>query len=148
MYNPFSSLKISLSNTIIMKARCKKCGERPNTLYSLRTAEITKDIKGYSLGSDKRKSYTKKMNSKWYLNFNPSEFVNFDMLRFSLSSIMSSYKSFPHRVNKNVPAFVSEEVLTCPCSRSVWMWTDLGWQFMPDHKNRRSHKSYPDHLLY
>ena len=136
--------KINFSSPTLMKSRCKKCGKHPNLYYCIRQSDNIFNPRDKIKQSEWLFSFFKRMSSNWHLSSSPKWFTKLDTF-----SHIPSYKSFTPRLHKTKSSVNANyiEYLSCGCYGSIWAFSDMGNQ-LPEHRNRRSRRQYPNTFIY
>lgn len=136
-------IRINISTTFLVRARCSKCGGYPYYYYWVANPILLKDIRNYLVISKWFRSLFKRMTYDWYLSFAPKYFH--DIKDFSIILEDKKYNPALHKI-RNITTKDNENILEfigCHCGDTVWAFNDKSNKNRPEIINRKGRYKYP-----
>jgi hypothetical protein len=134
-------VSINLSSTFVVRAKCKECGESPNTYYWMNQPSYWYNIRSSQDMFSWYKKHIKRMTGDWYKVNKPKNFHSTKHFNFYWSE-----KSYNPALHQHIGINPSEnivECLACPCGVSVWMFAQRPAETRMEIKNRKARSKYP-----
>lgn len=137
------TIRINISSTFMVRARCKFCKNGPDYYYGCFKPHMWDDISRYRGFTGRNKQWIKRMCSSWYKEFEPYTFDDIYEFTFRLE-----YQSFRPTLFRAHGATMSQranvlECLTCKCGRTVWAFNQKSTKNRPEVTNRKGKYGYP-----
>jgi len=135
--------KISLSNSVLMRARCKFCKGFPSKHYSIGFYMHYSDHRSFINAFSWSQKYKLRVCDNYYLDWQPSEFTS-----MSAFSYAAPYKSYaPSLFHKRGIGKINEsEYLVCECGKTFWLFNQKASINVAEISNRKSDRKYPQKL--
>lgn len=147
MYKP-EIIRINISSTFLIRARCKECGKGPDYYYAIMLPFKWKNIRNLLSVSKFARGWITRLVGTWYLNFDPRHFEKLGDFTFALED--KSYLPTFHRIRG---AAMTErenmvEFLGCECGATVWAFNNKSTKNRPEITNRKGRYKYPQRFVY
>jgi len=146
MYKP-EIIRINISSTFMVRARCKECGKGPDYYYSSPKPYRWKNIQGALIFSQIIRKWIKRMLTSWYLDHQPRYFHNLEEFSFKMEDksfrpSLSRMRGNEGRERDNVVEFVG-----CSCGATVWAFNEKSTKNQPEITNRKGRYKYPQKFV-
>lgn len=147
MYKP-EVIRINISSTFLMRARCKECGKGPDFYYGVMLPLKWKNVNNFLFVSTFNRDWITRMVSNWYLDFSPRHFKKLGDFSFGLED--KSYNPVFRRTRgTNIPERDNMvEFLGCDCGATVWAFNQKSTKARPEVTNRKGRYKYPQRFVY
>lgn len=130
--------KISLSETFIVRSRCKYCQDSPSIYYYYKTPFYWEDPNSSRDLFAFVKKQVSRLCSDIYLESSPGDFHNISFNGFKLN-----FKGYKPRLYKNSFPMEISALLTCKCKKTFWAFPDNIDSSRPEVFFKRSRYKYP-----
>jgi hypothetical protein len=146
-FQPYKSetIKVSLSETFMVRSRCKHCGELPSVYFYFKNPILFEDVNEVKHVFNFIRKYINRMCEDFYLMENPSNFIHMSFFGFKLN-----FKGFNPKLHKTrTPWFNYKqeleitEFLGCECGKTSWAFSDKTTRRRPEIVLRKSRYKYP-----
>ena len=138
-------VKINLSETFMVRSKCKYCAEQPSIYYYVKNPLLWQDPSRIKEIFAFIKKYVHRMCSDFYLMEDPSSFYHISFFGFKTS--FSGYNPKLHKTRTPWAFYKQEteitEFLTCECGRTSWAFTDKTAKYRPEIVLRKARYRYP-----
>lgn len=151
-HNPFYKveiIRINISSTFMMRARCRTCNGLPNYYYQVRNPFLYKDPYVQIKGSQWLRSLVKRMTSNWYLKYAPKDFLNINGFSFVLDG--KHYSPTLHRIRNSDSYSYKDNIIEfvgCSCGTTIWAFNQKANKDRPEVVNRKGRYSYSPKFKY
>ena len=143
-------VKINLSETFMVRSRCKLCGDFPSIYYYVKNPLLWSDPHKVKEIFSFIKKYVHRMCSDFYLMENPSNFYYVGYFGFKVS--FKGYNPKLHHTRTPWSYYKQEteitEFLTCECGRTAWAFSDKTVKFRPEIIFKRARYKYPNKFVF
>jgi hypothetical protein len=140
-------IRINISSSFMTRARCLKCGNKPEYYFAMRMPSRWFDVRDLLLISKWLRKYINRMTDDWYLDDKPHHFTNIKEFSFKLDD--NHYEPTLHRSrfsNKEKDKMI--EFISCHCGFTVWAFNQKSVQNRPEIINRKGKYTYPNRFEY
>lgn len=140
-------VKINVSSTFMVRARCRECGGPPNYYFYVRKPYLYKDVRAQQTTSKWLRSWVKRMTSDWYLDSEPRHFHDIEEFSFVMDD--KHYIPTLHR-SRNTNKYKEDvvEFVGCDCGQTVWAFNQKSTKNRPEVTNRKGRYNYPNRFEY
>jgi hypothetical protein len=146
--NKLEIIRVNISSTFMVRARCKNCGKGPDYYYSVGQPFKWVGVRSALVFSQAVKKWITRMVSNWYLPFSPRYFLKLGDFAFEIED--KSYDPLFHRtrgsnigVRQRVVEFVG-----CSCGATVWAFNEKSAVKRPEITNRKGRYKYPQKFVF
>jgi hypothetical protein len=140
-------IRINISSTFMVRARCIECGSAPTYYYQVRRPYLFFDVRHMGVTSQWLRRWVKRMTEDWYLDDQPRHFH--DLKEFSFRLDDKHYLPTLHRARGLTrDKDNSIEFVGCECTRTVWAFNQKSAQNRPEITNRKGKYTYPHRFEY
>jgi hypothetical protein len=140
-------IRLKISNTFSVRARCKDCGKGPSYYYYTRKPFLYKNVRDYIRSSEWMRGYIKRMTSDWYLDATPRYFHGLEEFSFKIDD--KSYLPAAHRIRGAAsPKDNVTEIIGCVCGKTLWAFNQRSIQNRSEITNRKGRYSYPQRFEF
>lgn len=146
-FKPYKSeiVGVNLSETFMVRSRCKSCGELPSMYYYFKNPIFFEDVHEIRYMFDFLKKYINRMCADFYLIESPTDFVHMSNFCFRLQT--KGYNPKIHKTHSFLHNYKSiceiTEFLTCECGKTSWAFSDKTAKFRPEIILKKSRYKYP-----
>lgn len=146
MYKP-EIIRLNISSTFMVKARCKECGKGPDYYYSTPKPYRWKSARYALVFSEITRRWIQRMVNNWYLEYQPKHFHSIEEFSFKLEDkgyrpVLARTRGNNGRERENVIEFVG-----CSCGATVWAFNDKSSKNNPEITNRKGRYKYPQKFV-
>lgn len=133
-------INISLSSSMMARARCKHCQSAPKIYYYYRNPNQYKDVK---VSNDLILRYKNNLTrfNRTKFNFAPKYIQGIGYL--SHPSGWSRYRPKVHHTRGTHPNLDLVEVIACECMQTRWIFADKATKDRPEIFHRKSTRRFP-----
>lgn len=138
----FEKVRINISTTFPMRARCKACGSAPSYYYMVRRPYHIHDHNIATNIASWIRNWIERMGDINVYVGDPRYILTKDISHFV------DYKGYNPRPHLMIKSFKDDrnnvyEVVGCDCGHSTWIFTDKSAQKSPEIVNRKGRYKYP-----
>jgi hypothetical protein len=138
-------VRVNLSETFMVRSRCKSCGELPSMYYYFKNPVLFDDVNEVRHIFGFIKKYISRMCDDFYLIENPSSFKHMSYFGFRLN-----FKGYNPKLHKTRTPWVQykqeleiTEFLTCECGKTSWAFSDKTIKLRPEIIFKKARYKYP-----
>lgn len=132
-------VKISLSETFIVRSRCKYCKDFPSIYYHYQSPILWQDPNSSRDLFAFVKKQVSRLCSDIYFEYSPKEFYHIGLFEFKVN-----FKGYNPRFHKSNSPMEISALLTCKCSKTFWAFPDKIENSRPEVVFKRSRYKYPN----
>lgn len=138
-------VRVNLSETFMVRSRCKLCGKLPSMYYYFKNPILFDDVNEVKYLFGFIRKYISRMCDDFYLIESPSSFIHMSFFGFKLN-----FKGYNPKLHKTRTPWIRykqdleiTEFLTCECGKTSWAFSDKTVKLRPEIILKRARYKYP-----
>lgn len=139
------TIKVNVSETFMVRSRCKSCGELPSSYYYYKNPILFEDVSDVKELFGFIRKYISRLCDDFYLADSPTNFVHMSFFGFKLN-----FKGYNPKLHRTRTPFIQHkqeleitEFLTCKCGKTSWAFSDKTVRQRPEIILRKGRYRYP-----
>lgn len=133
-------IRVNLSESFMVRAKCKHCGGSPIIYYYLRNPTMWLDPRKAMDRANYIRLLIKQLQAKGLFE-QPKTYTSIAALSYDIDN--ARYRPRLHHTRGSNPVFDVVEFLTCDCMKTTWAYSNKAVAGRPEITNRKARYKYP-----